>query len=174
MVKASPEWLRLSSTQQEIIKSHQVAPPVKLGDLAMQFGLKVTLVTLPDSISGEIRRVAPSEAKSTFAIRINKHDDKRRQRFTFAHEIAHFLLHADEIVDSLSDTVLYRSSLSNKLEAEANRLATDILMPAHLINAEMRGLGTVSDDDYRVVMMAKLFDVSEIAMKLRLDFKGSK
>ncbi len=168
VVYPSPVWDRVSPREKLIIAIHQTMPPVPVGALAVQLGLSVKLATLPDSISGEIRRVSKIEAQAEFAIRINRHEDRRRQRFTLAHEIAHYLLHSDKITDSLSDDVLYRSKLSNKLEAEANKLATDILMPAALINSELASLKDVHANERKIALMATLFEVSEVAMSIRL------
>lgn len=167
-VQPSTIWPRVPAYAKSIIMLHQKAPPIPVGAIAANLGLSVKLATLPDAVSGEIRRVAKNEAEAEFAIRVNRHEDKRRQRFTLAHEIAHFLLHADKIKDSLSDDVLYRSTLSNRLEAEANKLATDILMPATLINNELTSLKDVTSEDQRVALLASLFEVSEVAMSIRL------
>ncbi|MDP9139968.1 MAG: ImmA/IrrE family metallo-endopeptidase, partial [Pseudomonadota bacterium] len=97
----------------------------------------------------------------------NRHDPPKRQRFTVAHEIAHFLLHRDDIGDGISDDVLYRSNLSDKREQQANRLAADILMPATLIanakeDAEEKGVGDVA------LYLSEMFVVSEAAMQIKL------
>ena len=130
-------------------------------------GLSVKVATLPADVSGEIRRVSTAESVAGFQIRINRHEDKRRQRFTLAHEIAHYLLHADLIKDSLSDDVLYRSSLSNRREAEANRLASDILMPQSLIEQISNEFPGQSREAL-AVKLAHILEVSEIAMKIKL------
>ena len=56
-----------------------------------------------------------------------------RKRFTIAHEIAHFILHSDQLVRGDIEETLYRGGLSDRLETEANKLAADILMPLSLI-----------------------------------------
>lgn len=121
--------------------------------------------TLPAGVSGEIR--PDPEHLGSFIIRVNRHDSAERQRFTLAHEISHFLLHKDEIKDGIVDDVLYRSGISDWREAQANRLAADILMPQQLVSQwieRARALG-VSDIP---VYLAEQFDVSEAAMRIRL------
>ncbi|WP_198152587.1 ImmA/IrrE family metallo-endopeptidase [Tsuneonella dongtanensis] len=120
--------------------------------------------TLSPGISGEITR-APD---GTYTIRVNRHDPKRRQRFTVAHELAHFLLHRDQIGNGIQDDKLYRSSLSDRREQEANRLAADILMPPHLIDAALND-AIEKDVGDRLAHLANELNVSEPAMSVRLE-----
>lgn len=124
----SAEWRLLTATQIKTIQDHQQTFPVKIGSIAKELGLTVKTATLPAGVSGEIRCV-----DGAFTIRVNRHDVKERQRFTLAHEIAHFLLHRDKIGDGIVDDILYRSKLSDLLEVQANKLAADIIMPWHLM-----------------------------------------
>lgn len=159
---ANAEWLRLSDRERDLIHRHQNGFPVKLSSLAREFGLKVVASTLPPGISGEIR---PSG--SGFTISVNRHDSSRRQRFTVAHEIAHYLLHKDQIGDGISDDVLYRSSLSDWREAEANRLAAEILLPREAVNSKVQESHGLSEGEM-VSLLAGEFGVSEIAIRIRL------
>jgi Zn-dependent peptidase ImmA (M78 family) len=61
------------------------------------------------------------------------------------------------------DDALYRSNLSTREEAEANRLAADILMPRHLIARYIKTYG-FADPGF----LASTFKVSEAAMRIRL------
>lgn len=116
---------------------------------------------MPGSISGEIR-----ETEGIVTIKVNRHDVKERQRFTIAHEIAHFLLHRERLAGGITDDVLYRSRLSDDLEREANRLAADIIMPASLIQEALTIHGTLKLDD-RYKKLAELAQVSLAAIKIR-------
>lgn len=156
------EWQSLEPAERECIVRAQGAIPVKLSGLAREFGLRLVASTLPTGISGEIRPSAGG-----FTISVNRHDSARRQRFTVAHEIAHYLLHRDQIGSGISDDVLYRSSLSDTREAEANKLAAEILLPREQLKREVdRRVGLPSDQ--LVSELAAKFDVSEVAMKIRL------
>jgi hypothetical protein len=139
--------------------------PVAVGRLANELGLKVTLASLSPSISGLIE--PEDEAGSNFRIRINRYETDERQRFTVAHEIAHFLLHREHIRTGIVDNVMYRSSLSSKRETEANRLAADIVMPYDLVMSELEKLGG-KRDDVAAAALARKFKVSVPAMKVRL------
>lgn len=162
----SREWRSLPQAVREELRAHQGSAPVKLGPIAKILGLKLTASTLPAGISGEIRPDADSE--SGFNVRVNRHDSGKRQRFTVAHEIGHFLLHRDQIGTGISDDVLYRSTLSDRREAEANRIAADLLMPEHLIAEGLAKARELEVED-EVLYLAEAFDVSEAAMKIRLE-----
>lgn len=156
------EYLTPSSAR-EIIRAHQKQPPVQTVTIARAFGIEVYKVPgWPNKLSGMIRKDAENGGESGYAIFVNASHPSVRRRFTIAHEIAHFVLHRDLIEDGLVDDALYRSGLSNRQEAEANRLAADILMPWHLLNAAINeGLDTVD-------VLARRFDVSRSAMSIRL------
>jgi Zn-dependent peptidase ImmA (M78 family) len=139
--------------------------PVRLTDIANSLGLSVKAATLPAGISGEIRPDA--DHPGSYVIRVNRHDAKRRQRFTVAHEIAHFLLHRDAIGDGIMDDVLYRSNVSNAQEAQANRLAADILVPQSLLTQWLENARVLNISD-AVTFLADRFEVSEASMRIKL------
>jgi hypothetical protein len=161
----SKEWNSLAPNLQEIICAHQVEAPVKVSTLARALNLDVRGSTLAPGISGEIR--PHPDHSGRFLVKINRHDPPRRQRFTAAHELAHFLLHSDQIGLGIEDDVLYRSVLSDRREAEANRLAADILMPQELVEEWIETAKSLKIDDI-VGYLADRFEVSEAAMKIRL------
>ena len=166
----SREWIKLKVSTQASISKHFAAAPVPVGKIATDLGLLVKVSTLAPGISGEIGR-GMNGATPTFIIRVSKHEAKERQRFTIAHEIAHALLHSHLIKDSLSDDVLYRSSLSNSLEAEANRLAADIVMPWVLIHKWMEQFPNDSISLHQEAL-AKYLQVSKVAIEIRLGKNG--
>jgi Zn-dependent peptidase ImmA (M78 family) len=160
------EWQGLSEEQKNIILHHQLSSPVKLGEIAKDFGLVVKIATLSADISGEIK-----EINGIITIKINRHDVKARRRYTLAHEIAHFLLHKHLLREGISDDVLYRSSQSNEIEAEANRLASDILMPQELIDELLKKhyKGKKNAELYEEI--AADLEVSITALKIKLGLK---
>ena len=133
-----------------------------VGNIAKELGITVKMATLPATISGEIK-----EDDGKYIIRVNRHDVKERQRFTLAHEIAHFLLHKDRIGDGISDDVLYRSKLSDFMEIQANRLAADILMPWDLIQPKLTEYSQMRNEE-RFEKIASDAQVSTTAIKIRL------
>lgn len=162
---ASREWNRLPTDAKDTILAHQFEAPVKISAIARAMNVTLRGATLAPGISGEIR--PDTMAPAGFMIKINRHDPARRQRFTAAHELAHFLLHRDQIGSGISDDVLYRSALSDNREAEANRLAADILMPESLIQEWLDNAKALKVED-KVAYLADRFEVSEAAIKIRL------
>lgn len=163
----SPEWMSLPEGIRAIIEEHQDGAPIRLSQLAKALGVPVKAATLSPGISGEIR----PHNEDGFIIRVNRHDPSKRQRFTVAHELSHFLLHADQINAGISDDVLYRSALSDRREAQANRLAADILMPDDLVIASVeeareKGVGDL------ILFLAERFSTSEGAMRIKLEQLG--
>ncbi|MGQ7745405.1 ImmA/IrrE family metallo-endopeptidase [Pectobacterium brasiliense] len=159
----SREWDRLTNEQKSLIKKHQFQCPIKLGEIATELGLVVKLATLPANISGEIK-----EENGRVTIRINRHDVKARQRYTLSHEIAHFLLHRHLLREGITDDVLYRSAQSNEIEAEANRLAADIIMPMNHVDAFYQLHYKGKKDAILYESIADSIGVSVIALKYRL------
>lgn len=157
----SREWNSLSPRDRAAIERRQQVLPLKLSGLASDLGVSVKAATLGPGISGELRPEG-----GAFTIRVNRHDAPRRQRFTVAHELAHFLLHRDQIGDGIEDDALYRSELSDAREAEANRLAADILMPMSLVRDAKSRFEHLNET--AITLIADEFGVSESAMKIRL------
>lgn len=144
----------------EIIRKHQSVAPVKVGAIADDLGAAVVISDLPLAVSGMLTRDKARDGKWT--IRVNRHEHRHRQRFTIAHEIAHFVLHKDAIGDGVVDDTFYRSGLSERREFEANALAADILMPWPLIQQLMRVGQTTAAE------LAESLQVSQAAMSIRL------
>jgi hypothetical protein len=88
----------------DILRRHTAEYPVKVGELATELGLKVVRTPLPPKISGLIK--PSNDAPAGFEIRVNKYESPERQRFTVAHEVAHFLLHRDEIGAGVVDSIM--------------------------------------------------------------------
>ena len=165
----SQEWKKLGVTQRSIIDEAQMAVSVPVGEIARRLGLRIKVANLGQGISGQI-----SCDNEGCLIRVSRFESKERQRFTIAHEIAHFLLHhnrIDESPNGITDTVLYRSpgkhGAPDPMEFEANRLAADILMPTGSVQKRLRELGgRVSDMSIEV--LARDFKVPKAAMEIRL------
>jgi len=160
---------RLSPTPLEpayakIILNFQQAPPVDVVGLAEALGIRVwELSDLPATVSGKLFRDPVHGGSSQYSIGVNANEHFERKRFTVAHEIAHYILHRNKIQTELVDDTMYRSPLvTSAEEAQANKLAADILMPLQLIQKMIQN--GVTDVD----VLANLFQVSGTAMRIRL------
>lgn len=133
--------------------------PVNVEALAGALGLQIKRAILPDNVSGKIE----CEKDGPCIITVNICHPRTRQRFTIAHEIAHFVLHRNQIGDGITDDGRYRSDgLSDSIERQANSYAADILMPWELVIKKRRD-GCVSAE-----ALAKEFDVSKAVAEIRL------
>lgn len=153
---------RLLPEHIEILSRYVNEAPVRVGALAKELGLKVVVAALPLNISGLIKPDGDG-----YVIKVNRFESKERQRFTIAHEIAHFLLHRDRIQAGVVDSVLYRSKLSSRLEAEANRLAADILMPIDQVRRVLDSHQGLTPTETNSLLSEK-FEVSKQAMGIRM------
>jgi Zn-dependent peptidase ImmA (M78 family) len=161
----SREYLNLPAAVRQEIDGFLAEHPVKLGAIAERLGVKVLLSTLPRGTSGQI-----GHEDGDFVIRINRHEAKHRQRFTLAHELAHFLLHRDRVVaeGGWSENVLLRApNQPIQIEYEANRLASDLVIPSHLLaQATSDYTGPMTSEV--IEDLARRFGVSTAAMEIKL------
>lgn len=154
----------LAQVHKDTISAFQRTPPVDVVGLADALGVSVWESTKLKNASGKLFRDPRYGGPSGYAILVNQSDPLVRKRFTIAHEIAHFLLHVGDVQGgTITDDEFYRSGLTSTQEAEANRLAAEILMPSHLIK----------DADYTPAKeLAARLQVSELAMTIRTSALG--
>ena len=129
--------------------------------IAKRLNISLIPSELPDEVSGVFFR-----KNGELFLGFNQNHNEHRQRFTIAHEIGHYKLHATENLHydkNEIDTVYFRANdVSNLEEIEANHFAAELLMPELLIDRCIGSRITVIDD------LAQMFNVSEPAMRYRL------
>ena len=139
--------------------------PVPVGRVAEALNLNVMSTTLATETSGLIRKMEDG----SYEIQVNNTDVAVRQRFTVCHEIAHYLLHRHLIDNNgITDTILYRSKLSNKQEAEANKLGAAILLPWSKVLAWHQGRFQTQPQKANIDELAAAFRASSLAAGFRL------
>jgi Zn-dependent peptidase ImmA (M78 family) len=150
-----------------LARSDSKTLPVAVEAIARQCQISVQYVPLDDEISGMafIRN-------DVAIIVVNAVHHPNRQRFTLAHELAHHILHANDLRDHVHvDTAVLqrneKSSAGNDIkEVEANSFAAELLMPQALLKA----FGRVDvNDEWKVAELARKFRVSPAAMAIRLE-----
>jgi Zn-dependent peptidase ImmA (M78 family) len=160
----SSENSTLTPSASGIVARNSASPPVNVMRMAAELGILVKSTSaLPNDVSGRIFK--SSLAQNGYCIEINANDSTTRQRFTLAHEIAHYVLHRDLIGDGISDDAMYRSSLSSEYEVQANRYAAEILLPTALLKREYRACPALA-------VLSKTFGVSEEALRIRIKQLG--
>lgn len=151
----------VQETPGQIIERFQHQAPVDVLGIADALGLRVWEDDI-NPYSGKLTRDPVNGGFSGYSVIVNAIEPLARKRFTIAHEIAHFILHADELIKGDIEETLYRGGLSDPLETEANKLAADILMPLSLIE-RLIGEGTRSIEELAVAL-----EVSKTAIGIRL------
>jgi Zn-dependent peptidase ImmA (M78 family) len=149
-------------TAGQVIERFQQQSPVDVVGIATALGINVWEDEMP-SISGKLFIDKLNGGPSGYSIVISATESRPRKRFTVAHEIAHFILHRDELRNGIVEDALYRNSgLSNGKEAEANKLAAEILMPYPLIQKLME------DGKRTLQTLSEALQVSKAAISIRL------
>ena len=165
----------------ELLTKFDVASyPIPIEDLARSLGIRVHYEPFDGDLSGILLR-----DEDRTIIGINSRHASVRQRFTVAHELGHFLLHAGNKVHvdrefrvNFRDVTHTTGSAGE--EMEANRFAAAILMPESLMREAFRrktsnGFDPLGDDDEAVEFIQKLareFKVSYQALLIRLGELG--
>lgn len=144
-----------------------IGRPVDVNQIAEDLKISIQVIPLDDELSG----MAFTKAGSKFII-VNAAHHLNRRRFTICHEIAHHVLHADELSGRVhvDKTVFARNARSitgeDLFEVEANAFAAELLMP----RSELRKIGQIDvNDDARVALLAREFRVSAAAMAVRIE-----
>lgn len=137
------------------------APPVKVTDIARNYGLLVEEVDLGDfgaRIAGFIDPIKK-------VIYVNQKDRPYRKAFTVAHELAHWIMHEDKLHSEPDKyAVLYRTPLGvpqeDPVEKEANAFAARLLVPKDMLKKYK--------DDSDISTIANIFGVSDELIGYRL------
>ena len=142
-----------------LIENDMLRLPVDLSEIAKNNNIDVYISELPDGIYVAIRY---NNEKKKFEILIEKNESNVRQRFTLAHELAHFFLerHTIEYSGKVHFDTLFRKE-KNIEEREVEYLAGAILMDKEILIRLYKINSSIKD-------LAKVFDVSESAMTVRL------
>lgn len=98
-------------------------------------------------------------------ILFNRDEAPVRYRFTIAHELGHWALnHGPRFRDGLEE---FNAATRDWREREANSFAANLLMPKAAVDAAVGKLGLTD-----IARLARAFNVSQVAMKYRLQNLG--
>lgn len=140
--------------------------PIPIEEVATRLNLKISRAPSKDFSGLLIRKDGHA------LIGVNSSEAPVRQRFTIAHEIAHFVLHPlrDTFVDYRHDHEKGKSKSSK--EYEADMFAAALLMPRKNIIKDFNSVSKGLNDDEVRVVLARRYDVSDDAMRYRLKNLG--
>ena len=143
--------------------------PVKIIPIVKYYGFSVFRANMPDNESGYI--IVSKEVVEPFnankVIVYNANHSNKRNRFTVAHELAHYIFHSDEEIYAHRD-----SGDSGIEEINANSFASALLMPKKEISASVKEAKNdfwgSAPNEYIISRIADEFNVSEQAAEIRL------
>lgn len=139
-----------------------ISPPIDVIGIANYHGIKVYKANFTGiyekALYGFIRR-----SGDDVEIYVNAADAYYRQRFTIAHELGHYFCH--EYINDIENLeyVDLRSDASSPEEVQANKFASELLMPDDLVKNEYGKLlfPTISE-------LSRIFHASKPAMTIKL------
>jgi Zn-dependent peptidase ImmA (M78 family) len=137
--------------------------PIDPFAIAEKLGLNVQLVPLEPDVSGMLAKRPQEDPK----VYINISDNEKRQRFSCAHEIGHYVKRIasgapDEEWGYIDRRGPLASRGTNPEEVYANRFAAELLMPAARVTA-------LVDSGHSMASLAAECNVSLEAMANRID-----
>jgi len=157
------------NTPQELIdfaKKHCIELcPLDVSALTKLLNIKMRLEPLKGDDSGCLYK---DKKTNEWIMLINSQHHQNRQRFTIAHELGHFIKHSGQN-DFFKDEVFFRNNESNIIEVEANKFASELLMPKETFES------FVQNNSQIVSEIAQYFGVSAMAVRIRaqqLGYKG--
>ncbi len=137
------------------------SPPIPVLEIAQDNGVDVVFADFKDRAE-DVSGFCDLERRRIY---VNHRDMPKRQSFTMAHELGHWLLHK-AIFDDDPDTYRYLPRFAtprhNDLEREANKFAAHLLVPERLLRPVRTS---------RVSALADAFFVSRSMMEIRLRYK---
>lgn len=135
--------------------------PCDVQNAARALGIRVVYEPMDDDMSGFLERRG-----GRWVAGINAYHHPVRQRFTLAHELAHYVLHRSEQERFEDRTYARRRNDHSKMEREADAFAASLLMPEVRVRKAIEsGVKNLND-------LARQFDVSSLAMRYRLENLG--
>lgn len=126
-----------------------------------------------EPISLEYVRMDPATSGSLsydggiWHIKVNKEHNPKRQKFTIAHELGHYMLHRNKATE-FTDELFFRSQTKDNIEYKANEFAATLLMPEENVRKCIKAGVT------NIGKLAEIFGVSAPAMKIRVIELGYK
>lgn len=160
----------MSTKFREIVQKH-LGPPVNIEAIIRALDIDLDKkAQLHSEIAGQLARLP----NGGFKISVNAKDHYYRQRFTMAHELGHYMLHAHLIGSGVDDSKAYRSTpdgeffneaITSAEETQANVFASRLLMPKSIILKNAKVGTTIKE-------LSTLLQASEQAVRIRLDGLG--
>jgi Zn-dependent peptidase ImmA (M78 family) len=160
---------------ENLLEQHSVRTlPVPVSEIASALGAKIQREHAEDDLSGFLYR---DRERKIAIIGVNAKHHPKRQLFTAAHELGHFLLHDfnDVHVDRKFKVWLRSGASSQGIdveEKEANLFAAELLMPIRFLASDVNEITFDLEDEAVLERLAEKYAVSTQAMTFRLAYLG--
>lgn len=151
---------------QRVVEKYNLTPPINVLELVRRYAT-VEFVDIPFEVDGVTQDLKMLRKKPK--VFLNRSRSSTRQRFTLAHELGHILIpwHIGTIVD-VTDTNPTKQVLADDywiLEEEANRFASELLMPTPWVRRLIKNHPSVEKIASKITNDA---DVSSPAATIKL------
>lgn len=154
--KKSPEELRSFARNNDIL-----VQPLDVARLASALGLTLVYEPMDNDISGYLEK-----RSAGWVIGVNSLQHPRRQRFTIAHELAHYFLHSHEQSEFTDVVLMQRTARRDRKELAADEFAGELIMPTNEFKNKVKEGATKLSD------LSEYFDVSMMAVKYKASLLG--
>lgn len=149
----------------KIIQKHSLTVPFNLDNLINKYAIIIYKAIQVDGVDGICLNL--KTAGKTPTVIINTNSPETRQRFTLAHELGHIIIpwHLGTIIDDIDENAVHPNTEYWKLEREANRFASELLIPFEWIYSLYK---KNSDPKFLLYQIREQCGVSETAASIRL------
>ena len=138
--------------EEVLLASKEMTCPLDIEKLIKRYNIEICKEDMDYDISGYIEKRG-----AKWVVSVNKYHSERRQRFTLAHEFAHYVLHKYKFRERHNDRALFRTREFNPVEKEANDFASELLIPQEKFRQYLReGIRNIADlsDKFNVSVSA--------------------
>lgn len=138
-----------------LVYKRRLKPPVDIFKITKEYA-SVEIEYIPFEIDG-ITLNLKIPGKKPYII-LNGHTSVHRMRFTLAHELGHILMpwHMGNIIDITRESKHLPKYMSEywELESEANRFASELLMPSNWVKSQIKRFKTPEEMMENIVELA--------------------
>lgn len=155
----SIEGITTANDLRQVAERHNISLfPFDVEALVSKLGIIILKEDGEEDFSGCIEQRSDGQ----YYLSVNKYHNVRRQRFTMAHELGHYILHRNRLNEIGRETILMREPTAlTQVEREANDFASELLVPKAVLDSQInRGMNQIED-------LADFFQVSVPALKYR-------
>lgn len=144
--------------------------PIKIGKALNSLGFELWVKNFPDdSISGIM--AINVDKDYPMVIGVNQKDSYEHQRFTLAHELAHYIFDVKDMTKENVSIQYYNTDIENNpCEFRANKFAAQLLLPEKKFRKEVAKAQRIYSEAATVVAeVAKVFAMPLTSVKRRME-----